>query len=98
MFETQRDERTILYFVGELRVIADLGGRFDFLLGYDFMRHYRAYTVPETGQLRGYDADGSEFISKSNYSYSRVLDSIEASDDASARGVRRHCCLHDGRH
>jgi len=69
-------------------LIADLGGRFDFLLGYDFMRHYRAYPVPETGQLRGYDADGSEFISKSNYSYSRVLDSIEASDDASATATK----------
>jgi hypothetical protein len=52
------------------------------------MRHYRAYPVPETGQLRGYDADGSEFISKSNYSYSRVLDSIEASDDASATATK----------
>ena len=63
-------------------LIADLGGRFDFLLGYDFMRHYRAHVVPETGQLRGTDADGDKFISKSNYSYTRVLDSIGTDEDA----------------
>jgi hypothetical protein len=62
-------------------LVADLGSRFDFLLGYDFMRHYRAYVVPETGQLRGYDADGNRFISKSNYSYARVLDEIGGDDE-----------------
>jgi hypothetical protein len=77
-------------------LVADLGSRFDFLLGYDFMRHYRAYVVPETGQLRGYDADGNRFISKSNYSYARVLDEIggddedvQASTNAVMEGVRQ---------
>ena len=27
-------------------LVADLVSRFDFLLGYDFFRHYRAYVVP----------------------------------------------------
>ena len=77
-------------------LVADLGSRFDFLLGYDFFRHYRAYVVPETGQLRGYDADGNRFISKSNYSYSRVLDGIgdddetvQASTNAVMEGVKQ---------